>query len=136
VWNRKPYSRPTNHRVNRASCKKAAVCNEDCRRKCAMCGHCAAFCSDYSKERCEKLNHPPYVCDACDLVDRCPLEKFRHDPFYAQQEIDAQVTPLTYEVKFPFVIFSSYQRSFICIPHSESLHIGSPIFYSRIERVA
>ncbi len=50
-----------------------------------MCGHCAACCSDYSEEHCEKLNHPPYVCDACDLVDRCPLEKFRYDPAYAKQ---------------------------------------------------
>ena len=115
VWNRKPYGRPTNRCVNRTSCNKTGVCNEDCRRKCTMCGHCAAFCPDYREEHCEKLNHPPYVCDACDLVDRCPLEKFRYDPAYAQQEyaatlretrqgfnltqqeidaIDAQVTPL------------------------------------------
>lgn len=115
------------------------------------------FCSDYSEEHCEKLNHPLYVCDACDLVDRCPLEKFHYDPAYAQQEyaatlretrhgfnltqqgidaIDAQVTSLIYELKFPFAIFSSHQRSFICIPHSEPLHAGSPIFYSKIERAA
>ena len=115
VWNKKPYGRPANRCVNRMSCKKTGVCNEDCRRKCALCRHCAAFCSDYSEEHCEKLNHPPYVCDSCDAVDRCPLEKFRYDPSYAQKEytatlhearqgfnltqqeidaIDAQVTPL------------------------------------------
>lgn len=115
VWNKKPYGRPANRCVNRMSCKKTGVCNEGCRRKCALCGHCAAFCSDYSEEHCEKLNHPPYVCDSCDAVDRCPLEKFRYDPSYAQKEytatlhetrqgfnltqqeidaIDAQVTPL------------------------------------------
>jgi len=69
----------------------------------------------YVEERCEKLNHPPYVCSACPDLNRCTLEKFHYDPFYAQEEyrttlsesregfnlsqaelnyIDEQVTPL------------------------------------------
>ena len=115
VWDKKPYGRSTNRCINRTSCSGTGVCNDDCHHKCSMCGQCTRFCPDYIEEHCEKLNHPPYVCDGCELVNRCPLEKFRYDPFYAQNEyattlrearegfnltrselavIDAQVTPL------------------------------------------
>ena len=115
VWNKKNYGRSANRCINRTSCARTGVCNDDCHHKCSMCGQCTRFCPNYIEEHCEKLNHPPYVCDGCDLINRCPLEKFRYDPFYAQNEyaatlrearegfnltrselaeIDAQVTPL------------------------------------------
>ncbi len=69
VWNRKPYGRPTNHCVNRAGCKKTGVCNEECRRKCAMCGHCAACCSDYSEAHLRQ--HPDVITVQMDSVVGC-----------------------------------------------------------------
>ena len=115
VWDKKPYGRSANHCINRTSCSETGICNDGCHHKCSICGQCTRFCPDYIEEHCEKLNHPPYVCDGCELVNRCPLEKFHYDPFYAQNEyaatlrearegfnlarselavIDAQVTPL------------------------------------------
>ena len=115
VWDKKPYGRTTNRCLNRQNCNLKHICNDSCTRKCASCGHCAKDCSMYIEEHCEKLNRPPYVCTACPNVNRCPLEKYRYDPFYAQQEyrttlsesregfnlsqaelnyIDTQVTPL------------------------------------------
>jgi transposase, IS30 family len=86
VWNKQPYGRIYNRCVNRNNCDLRNVCSDDCNRKCAACGQCAKSCPMYKEEHCEKLNFPPYVCNACTLVNRCPLEKFRCDPFYAQDE--------------------------------------------------
>ena len=115
VWDKKPYGRSVNRCVNRKTCDMRQVCNPSCKRRCASCGDCKGHCSMYVEERCEKLNRPPYVCDACPEVNRCPLGKFHYDPFYAEREykttlcesregfnltqtelsyIDARVTPL------------------------------------------
>ena len=115
VWDKKPYGRTGNRCINRLNCNIRHLCNASCTRKCASCSDCSKHCSMYVEEHCEKLNRPPYVCAACPDVNRCPLEKFRYDPFYAQQEylttlresregfsltqaeidyIDTQITPL------------------------------------------
>ena len=115
VWKNAPYGRSHNRCVNRLTCAMQGVCNDSCMRKCASCGKCIHNCSMYVEEHCEKLSHAPYVCAACPQINKCPLEKFRYDPFYAQQEyrttlcesrkgfnlsqneldaIDSQITPL------------------------------------------
>ena len=86
VWDKRPYGRSRNRCVKRKDCDLRNVCRDDCNRKCAACGQCAKSCPMYEEEHCEKLNRPPYVCNACPLVNRCPLEKFRYDPFHAQNE--------------------------------------------------
>ena len=86
VWDKHPYGRSRNRCVKRKDCDLRNVCRDDCNRKCAACGQCAKSCPMYEEEHCEKLNRPPYVCNACPLVNRCPLEKFRYDPFHAQNE--------------------------------------------------
>ena len=116
VWDKKPYGRLSNRCINRQSCNLKHVCgNDSCNRKCASCRDCTKHCSMYVEEHCEKLNKPPYVCDACPNLSNCPLEKFHYDPDYADKEyqntlresregfnlsqaelnyIDSQVTPL------------------------------------------
>lgn len=86
VWDKKPYGRSMNRCANRHGCRLRGVCNSHCDRLCPACGACTKKCSMYVEERCEKLQHPPYVCTACPNLHRCSLEKFCYDPYYAQQE--------------------------------------------------
>jgi len=115
VWDKAPYGRVNNRCINRNSCSLKGVCDGNCTRKCSACGKCARSCPMYQEEHCSKLAQAPYTCMSCPELNRCPLEKFRYDPFYAQDEyrqtlseartgfnltpaelndIDAQVTPL------------------------------------------
>ena len=86
VWEKNPYGRSRNRCINRLNCNIRGICGDSCKHKCSSCDKCAKNCSMYVEERCEKLNHPPYICVACAQVNKCPLEKFRYDPFYAQKE--------------------------------------------------
>ena len=116
VWDKKPYGRLSNRCINRQSCNLKHVCdNTSCNRRCASCGECNKHCSMYVEEHCERLDKPPYVCDACPNLNRCPLKKLHYDPFCAEKEyrntlhesregfnltqselnyIDTQITPL------------------------------------------
>lgn len=72
------YGRPFNDCVNRSSCKLENVCQGffPCSRKlCRNCKKCKDFCSAYSKEICQKLLLPPYVCNGCEERLKCTLEK-------------------------------------------------------------
>ena len=86
VWDKKPYGRSANRCVNRHNCNLRGVCGTDCTRKCSVCKDCSSHCTMYKEERCAKLNCPPFVCGNCPEINRCPLEKFLYDPFYAQKE--------------------------------------------------
>ena len=86
VWDKKPYGRSANRCVNRRSCSLTGICDDKCTRRCSACGSCSKACSMYMEEHCAKLSQPPYVCNGCAEINRCPLEKFRYDSLYAQQE--------------------------------------------------
>lgn len=86
-----PY-RPFNDCVNRRHCYYyGSVCNECSRKKnrCASCGSCTSLCEDYIKEECPRLNKPPYVCNGCDCLSSCTLEKRFYKARYAQSEYES-----------------------------------------------
>lgn len=86
VWDKKPYGRVVNRCVNRHKCIVRDACKTGCKQRCSTCAQCNSHCPIYEEERCPRLNKPPYVCEPCPDLNRCPLEKFHYDPFYAQQE--------------------------------------------------
>ena len=87
-----PY-KPFNDCLNRRHCSQHGdVCisceRHKSRNKCSICGHCTTSCVDYSKEECPKLSKAPYVCNGCDMLNNCTLEKRFYKALVAQKEYE------------------------------------------------
>ena len=83
------YGRQFNNCVNRFSCTLENVCQGafPCSRKlCRNCKKCKEFCSHYSKEICQSLIQPPYVCNSCEKRLKCTLEKSIYKAVTAEEE--------------------------------------------------
>jgi len=83
------YGRQFNDCINRSSCNLENVCQGTlpCSRKlCRNCKRCKEFCSAYSKEACQKLALPPYVCNGCEKFLKCTLEKSIYKAVTAAEE--------------------------------------------------
>lgn len=87
-----PY-RPFNDCKIRAGCPhKGDVC-QDCtrgksRNLCFSCGKCTTSCRDYIKEVCPLLDKAPYVCNGCNKLNTCTLEKRFYRAHQAQKEYE------------------------------------------------
>lgn len=84
---------PTNRKHNRCihyvDCKKRHICNFCQSTKNTLCKYCnqvacSKSCPDYKEEVCDRLSKAPYVCNGCDSMRRCPLQK----KFYDAKPID------------------------------------------------
>jgi len=83
------YGRKFSDCVNRFSCILENVCKGtfQCARKlCRNCEKCQEFCSDYHKETCQKLLQAPYVCNGCEELRKCTLEKSFYKAVAAEEE--------------------------------------------------
>jgi IS30 family transposase len=83
------YGRQFNDCFNRASCTLEDVCHGTipCARKlCRNCKKCKDFCSAYTKETCQRLSKPPYVCNGCEERLKCTLEKSLYRAVTAEEE--------------------------------------------------
>ena len=74
--------------VYRPTCSFTSLCTvNNCGKKlCKVCSRCHLHCSYYSKESCSLLLNPPYVCNGCEKLQRCTLEKHIYSADYAQNE--------------------------------------------------
>ncbi len=86
IWDKKPYGRIVNRCVKRRECILRNACRTGCKQRCSTCAQCNNHCLVYEEEHCARLNRPPYVCESCPELNRCPLEKFHYDPFLAHRE--------------------------------------------------
>lgn len=75
----------TNDCINRYSCTTKQLCNPTCKGECKKCLRCKRYCSDYVQSFCEKLQEPPYVCNACHQKYVCTYEK----KFYHAKKAEA-----------------------------------------------
>lgn len=57
-------------------CTYTNLCSIECSQQCKFCAKCNNVCPDYSKDSCERLDHPPYVCNGCQSRNGCRKEKF------------------------------------------------------------
>lgn len=60
-------------------CRKQHMCHKTgCDFYCATCktGRCEKRCSDYAQTSCEKIDKPPYVCNACERKQICRFNKY------------------------------------------------------------
>ena len=71
------YGRVMNCCVHRRDCDIRHLCNDvsHCRSLCSRCDRCNSVCPDFEEELCPRLLLPPYVCNGCDIRNRCTLKK-------------------------------------------------------------
>ena len=71
--------RPYNACTHRFSCDYRLICktcnSNSKHRFCKFCISCNYNCSDFIQEKCYKLYKAPYVCNGCDKLKTCTLEK-------------------------------------------------------------
>lgn len=84
------FGRPFNDCTLRRRCPHKKDLCDDCavlpHHTCSFCTECYRKCPDYQKEECPELQKPPYVCNGCDSLRKCTLEKHVYDARYAQNE--------------------------------------------------
>lgn len=73
------YGRPFNSCLHRFSCDMRILCKPCCSGGkysfCKFCKLCNSKCPDFEQEFCIGHNKPPYVCNGCDKLKSCTLEK-------------------------------------------------------------
>lgn len=70
--------------------KKVNACGKIilCGVKCTTCPTCNQTCPDFIKERCNRLDKTPYVCNGCPkAINRCTIaHKYRYDAIFADRK--------------------------------------------------
>ena len=84
------YGKSFNNCVNRFNCKYCYICDSpSCKHNfCRFCSRCSGFCSDYKEHICSILSKPPYVCNGCDKLKNCTLQKSFYYAVIAQKEYE------------------------------------------------
>lgn len=76
--------------VHRYHCKKVNACGKIilCGVKCTTCPTCNQTCPDFVKERCNRLDKAPYVCNGCPkAINHCTIaHKYRYDAIFADRK--------------------------------------------------
>lgn len=84
------YGRAFNSCIHRYDCRLSQLCEKpSCRhRYCRFCSQCSSFCTEYKEETCLKLLKPPYVCNGCDNLAGCRLEKALYSAGASQKQYE------------------------------------------------
>ena len=76
--------------IHRYHCRKTNVCRKLilCDVKCASCPTCNQTCPDFVRERCDRLDKAPYVCNGCPkALNHCTIaHKYRYDAKFADRK--------------------------------------------------
>lgn len=81
------FGKAFNNCSHRFSCDCRRLC-PGCKnnRYCWTCGKCISICPDYKEQKCSLLSSPPYVCNGCQNLHSCTLEKWFYRAQSAQEE--------------------------------------------------
>lgn len=76
--------------VRRYHCKKINVCEKIilCGIKCTSCPTCNQTCKEFEKERCDRLDRAPYVCNGCSKpINKCTIaHKYKYSAAFADRK--------------------------------------------------
>lgn len=108
------FNREFNDCFYRKTCKHTLICDlPDCQHKyCKSCSKCASFCNEYKRFVCPTLSKAPYVCNGCQELNKCSLQKSIYSATYAQRE---------------YQLYRSESRSGITIDEDEVLRLEKVI---------
>lgn len=72
------YGRIKNRCIHKNSCTLRSICEDkpNCTRLCRSCKLCNSICNSFVELTCPKLEQPPYVCNGCDELKQCVLNKY------------------------------------------------------------
>lgn len=116
------------------NCTKKHICGiyaPICKRFCKNCNHCNSHCPDFVpiSYHCEKLDKAPYVCNGCDKIMRCRLDRAFYKATTAQRQyktvlveartginispedltiLDELVSPLILQGQSPYMILQNH----------------------------
>lgn len=78
--------RNPNRCIHKLKCDASKLCNDpQCRLNfCSFCRRCNKICPDFQENHCPLLSKPPYVCNGCETLRKCVLNKY----FYQAQTAD------------------------------------------------
>ena len=90
------YDKSFNNCVHRFDCKKSYICDStSCQKRyCRFCLKCSDVCSDYKEYKCPLQSKPPYICNGCDSLRNCTLEKSLYSAATAQKEYETRLSEL------------------------------------------
>lgn len=83
------YGRAFNNCLNRSHCTRKFICtecNQPAGRLCRNCKSCLSICQDFIEDSCINLASSPYVCNGCDNLNTCTLQKKVYKASYAQRK--------------------------------------------------
>lgn len=96
TWNRGSFNNPYNFCIHRYHCKKTNACDKliICDTKCRSCHKCNSVCSRFERERCDRMEHAPYVCNGCEKPRHlCTIQtKYDYNAKIAQRLYEEQRT--------------------------------------------
>lgn len=122
------------------------------RNRCCFCGRCTSCCIDYEKEVCTLLSKPPYVCNGCDNLSKCTLEKRFYRARSAQSEyelvrsesrsgfnlceeelvqLDSVISPLLKNGQSLHHIMSNNQDRISCCEKTAYMYLDNGLFSAR-----
>jgi len=133
TYHRGSYINPHNFCIHRFTCHKKNVCEKIviCDRHCKSCIKCNSVCKRFERERCNRLQHAPFVCNGCNTPPhKCPIQtKYQYNGKAAHRmyterlsscrsglnltkkelhEIDKLVQPLINQGQSPYMIIANH----------------------------
>jgi len=88
------YGRPFNNCLIRRDCGYSNLCNNPlCKQRyCKFCIRCSSVCKDFKEEKCLDLQKPPYVCNGCEKLRSCGLEKAMYSAILSQKQYETKLS--------------------------------------------
>lgn len=80
------FNNSSNHCKHKRNCTIKNLCASNCHSLCSKCSKCNNVCSHFELAVCERLLHPPYVCNPCSNYTQCRKVKFIYFASEAQKK--------------------------------------------------
>lgn len=129
-----PY-RIKNRCINRHTCTIYGICEDkpNCSRQCSTCSKCNEHCSDFKEEKCPLLKSHPYVCNGCELRNKCVLKK----SYYSAEKADKKYHEILSDSRQGFNMYMSEVKQVdnIVTPLLKNGHSIHSIYISNADKL-
>lgn len=133
--------------ANRHNCPVTHLCEKPgcTTKRCCFCSQCHLHCDDYYKQYCHQLQTPPYVCNGCDLRNKCTLEKHIYSAAAAYKEYEetrsesrsgisiSQVEAIQLDNLFSPLIVKGQSIHHICVTQPSSVMFSEKTIYNYVD---
>lgn len=135
--------------IHRYHCKKTNACGKIvlCGVKCASCPTCNQICKDFEKERCNRLDKAPYVCNGCPKkINHCTIahkytynarfsnRKYREKLSDSRAEINLTKHELHKKDRIVSPLIEQGQSPYQIVTNHPELHLSVRTVYSYLNQ--